>query len=78
MSEKYEQEKKTQSFILVHSLFLEKLIQLSNPQPELDFRYESRIFTSNHNQSTIPASEKRLRHPPLGPSVNISLREPYS
>ena len=58
MRERYEQEKKTQSFILVHSLFLDKLIQLSNPQPELDFHYASRILTSNHNQSTIPTPKK--------------------
>jgi len=49
MSERYEQEKKTQSFILVHYLFLEKLIQLSNQQPILDFHYALRILTSNHN-----------------------------
>ena len=49
MGEKHEQEKRTQSFILVHSLFLEKLIQLSNPQPEFDLHYESRILISNNH-----------------------------
>jgi len=53
------QETTTQSLILVHSLFLEKLIQISNPQPKLDFHYASRIITSNHKQSTIPTPEKR-------------------
>ena len=61
MSERYKQNKKTQSFILVHSIFLDKLIQLSNPQPELDFYYASRILTSNHNQSTIPTPEKETK-----------------
>jgi len=51
--------RKIQSFILVHSLILEKLIQLSNPQPELDFQYALRILTSNHNQSTIATPKKR-------------------
>ena len=51
----------TQSFILVHSLFLEKLIQLSNTQYELDFHYASRILTSNHNQSTIPTLKKETK-----------------
>jgi len=61
MSERYEQEKKTQSFILVHSLFPEKLIQLSNLQPELDFHNASRILTSYHNQSIIPTSKKEIK-----------------
>ena len=52
------QETKTQSFILVHSLYLEMLIQLSNPQPELYFHYALRILTSNHKKSTIPTPEK--------------------
>jgi len=69
------QETKTQSYILVHSLFLEKLIQLSNPQPKLDFYYASRILTSNIQ---FPTRKKRLRNPTLGPSMDISLREPYS
>jgi len=69
------QETKTQSFIVVHSLFLDKLIQLFNPQPELDFHYASRILTSNLQ---FPPQKKRLRHQTLGPSVNISQREPYS
>jgi len=55
--------RKTQSFILVHSLFLEKLIQLSNSKPELDFHYKSRILTSNHNQSTIPTLKKETKAP---------------
>ena len=45
-------------FILVHSLSLEKLIQLSNPKPELDFHYAWRILTNNHNQSAVPTLEK--------------------
>ena len=44
--------KKTQSFILLHSLFVEKLIQLSNPQHELDFQYALRILTSNLQSRT--------------------------
>ena len=55
--------RKTQSFILVHSLFLERLIQLSNPQLELDFHYASRILTRNHNQSTILTLEKETKAP---------------
>jgi len=40
-------------FILVHSLSLEKLIQLSNPKPKLDFHYAYKILTINHKQSTV-------------------------
>ena len=70
MSERHESRDKRQSLILVHSLFLEKLIQLSNPQPQLDFHYALRILTSN--LQFLPR-KKRLRHPTLGPLVNISL-----
>jgi len=55
------QETKTQSFILIHFLFLDKLIQLSNPQPELDFHYASRILTSNHMQFIILTPEKETK-----------------
>ena len=65
-------------FILVRSLLLDKLIQLSNPQPELVFHYASRILTSNHNQSTILTPKKKTKAPTLGSFMNISLREPYS
>ena len=61
MRERYEQEKKTQSFILVISVFPEKLIQLSKPNPEVDFHYASRILTSNQNQYTIPTPEKETK-----------------
>ena len=50
-------------FILVHSLLLEKLIQLSNPKSELDFHYTSRILTNNHNQSTILTLKKETKTP---------------
>ena len=63
-----------QYFILVHSLFLEKLIQLSNPQLELDFHYASRIFKSNHNQSTIPT----LEYKPKRTQLLAQTRKPYS
>ena len=53
--------RKRQSFILVISLFPEKLIQLSKPNPELDFHYASRILTSNQNQYTIPTPEKETK-----------------
>jgi len=63
----HKQEKKdTIFFILVHSLFLERLIQLSNPQLELDFHYASRILTRNHNQSTILTLEKETKAPNTG------------
>ena len=42
---------------------MEKLIKLSNPQPELDFRYASRILTFNNNQSTVPTLEKETKAP---------------
>ena len=83
----YEQEKKTKSFILVHSQFLEQLIQLSNPQHELDFHYASRILTSNHNQSTILTLEKDTRasntrtlyeYKPKRTLLLAKTRKPYS
>jgi len=43
--------------MLVHSLSLEKLIQLSNSKPKLDFHYTYRILTGNHNQSIVPTLE---------------------
>ena len=39
--------KSTQPFYTVYFLSLEKLIQLSNPKPELDFYHAYRILTSN-------------------------------
>ena len=87
MSERYKQNKKTQSFILVHSIFLDKLIQLSNPQPELDFYYASRILTSNNNQSTIPTPKKETKasntrtlceYKPKRTLLLAQTRKPYS
>lgn len=87
MRERYEQEKKTQSFTLVHSLFLDNLIQLSNPQPELDFHYASRNLTSNHNQSTISTLQKETKasntrtlceYKPKRTLLLVQTRKPYS
>ena len=57
------QENKDKRLELVHSLFLEKLIKLSNSQPELDLYYASRILTSNHSQSTILTPDKGTKAP---------------
>ena len=73
MSEWYELRDKATIFY-IGWLSISREANPFNSQPELDFHYESRILTINLQ---FPPWKKRLKHPTLGLSMNISLREPH-
>ena len=79
MNKKYQNKRrKIQSFILVHCLFLEKLIQLSNHNlNQISTMHQESLQAITTNLQFTPR-KKILRHSTLGSFLNISLRKPYS